>query len=138
MLFRSHHLPLSTHRPTPGRGRLLLAGDAQSLINPFTGEGIFYAVVSGSLAGAAAAAPGNGVARRYGDSLRRRLGRHLRHSRMAARLTGSARVVDATMRQSVNAGFDGAILRIARTWKYRPAMKDGVPVRYVKILALVP
>jgi menaquinone-9 beta-reductase len=95
---RAHHLPLSTHRPTTGRGRLLLAGDAQSLINPFTGEGIFYAVVSGSLAGAAAAAPGSGVARRYGASLRHRLGRHLRHSRMAARLTGSARVVDATMR----------------------------------------
>ncbi|MEP7307046.1 MAG: TonB family protein [Acidobacteriota bacterium] len=50
--------------------------------------------------------------------------------------TGS--VVDATIRQSVNIGFDGAILRAARRWKYRPAMKDGVPVRYVKILALVP
>jgi TonB family protein len=50
--------------------------------------------------------------------------------------TGS--VVDATIRQSVNIGFDGAILRAARRWKYRPAMKDGVPVRYVKILALIP
>ena len=33
---------------------MLLAGDAQSLINPLTGEGIFYAVLSGGLAGAAA------------------------------------------------------------------------------------
>ncbi len=32
---------------------MLLAGDALSLINPFTGEGIFYAVLSGALAGAA-------------------------------------------------------------------------------------
>jgi len=47
-------------------------------------------------------------------------------------------VVDATIRQSVNIGFDGAILRAARRWKYRAAMKDGVAVRYVKILALVP
>ena len=47
-------------------------------------------------------------------------------------------VVDATMRQSVNAAFDGVFLRAARRWKYRPAMKSGVPVRYVKILALVP
>ena len=31
---------------------MLLAGDALSLINPFTGEGIFYAVLSGALAGA--------------------------------------------------------------------------------------
>jgi len=95
---RAHHLPLSTHRPIPGRGRLLLAGDAYSLINPFTGEGIFYAVLSGALAGAAAARAGIGVARDYADSLRRRLGRHLKHSRMASRLTRSARVVDATIR----------------------------------------
>jgi len=47
-------------------------------------------------------------------------------------------VEDATIRQSVNIGFDGAILRAARRWKYRAAMKDGVAVRYVKILALVP
>ncbi len=50
--------------------------------------------------------------------------------------TGS--VVDATIRRSVNVGFDNAILRSARRWKYRPAMKNGVPVRYVKTLALVP
>jgi menaquinone-9 beta-reductase len=111
---RAHHLPLSTHRPIPGRGRLLLAGDAYSLINPFTGEGIFYAVLSGSLAGAAAAgrAPAGGqdgggtagggggdqAARRYGETLRRRLGQHLRHSKLAARLTSRARVVDATIK----------------------------------------
>ncbi len=52
---RAHHLPLSTSRPPHGAGRVLLVGDAQSLINPFTGEGIFYAVLSGSLAGHAAA-----------------------------------------------------------------------------------
>jgi hypothetical protein len=53
---RAHLLPLSTRRPPPGRGPVLLAGDALSLINPFTGEGIFYAVRSGASAGAAAAA----------------------------------------------------------------------------------
>ncbi|HEY2674201.1 MAG TPA: geranylgeranyl reductase family protein [Rugosimonospora sp.] len=102
---RAHHLPLSTHRPIPGRDRLLLAGDAHSLINPFTGEGIFYAVVSGSLAGDAAArsaligtAAAPPAARVYADALRRRLGRHLRHSRAVAHLTSSARVVDATIR----------------------------------------
>jgi geranylgeranyl reductase family protein len=97
---RAHHLPLSTHRPTAGRGRLLLAGDAHSLINPFTGEGIFYAVVSGSLAGTVAARPGRAAGQRYGEALRRRLGRHLRHSKAAARLTSRARVVDAAMRAS--------------------------------------
>jgi len=71
---RGHHLPLSTHRPAPARGRVLLAGDALSLINPFTGEGIFYAVLSGALAGAAAArraGPGRGALTRA--ALKRRL-----------------------------------------------------------------
>ncbi|MFC7527920.1 geranylgeranyl reductase family protein [Actinoplanes sp. GCM10030250] len=94
---RGHHLPLSTHRPVPGRGRLLLAGDALSLINPCTGEGIFYAVLSGSLAGAAAARGPHDVARRYRDALHRRLGRHLRHSAAAARLTTWPRVADAAV-----------------------------------------
>lgn len=94
---RAHHLPLSTRRPPAGRGRMVLAGDALSLINPFTGEGIFYAVLSGALAGEAAAG-GEGVAGRYTAALRRRLGRHFRHSRAAAWLGGRQRMVDAAVR----------------------------------------
>ena len=52
---RAHRLPLSSGRPPIPAGPVVLAGDAQSMINPFTGEGIFYAVVSGALAGRAAA-----------------------------------------------------------------------------------
>ncbi|MFI7435668.1 geranylgeranyl reductase family protein [Micromonospora haikouensis] len=95
---RAHHLPLSTHRPPPGRGRLLLAGDALSLINPFTGEGIFYALLSGALAGAAAAGDPAHAARGYTAALRRRLGVHLRHSSAAAWLARRRRVVDAAVR----------------------------------------
>ncbi len=94
---RGHHLPLSTWRPHPGRGRLLLAGDALSLINPCTGEGIFYAVLSGSLAGAAAR-HGARAGEAYAAALRRRLGRHLRHSRVASTLARQRRIVDATVR----------------------------------------
>ncbi|HEY0002779.1 MAG TPA: FAD-dependent monooxygenase, partial [Actinoplanes sp.] len=83
----SRALPRAAHtiprRPAPVRGRLLLAGDALSLTNPFTGEGIFYAVLSGSLAGAAAAAGPGRVADRYRSALRHRLGRHFRHSGVA-------------------------------------------------------
>ena len=50
----------------------------------------------------------------------------------------TGRVVDATIRQSLNASFDTLIVRTARNWRYRPAMKDGVPVRYLKTLVLVP
>nr|WP_091604460.1 geranylgeranyl reductase family protein [Micromonospora mirobrigensis] len=94
---RAHHLPLSTHRPAPGRGRLLLAGDALSLINPFTGEGIFYALLSGALAGAAAAGSPDRAAERYAATLSRRLGRHLRHSSTAAWLARHRAVVDAAV-----------------------------------------
>ena len=101
---RGHHLPLSTRRPAPVNGRVLLAGDALSLINPFTGEGIFYAVLSGALAGAAAAAdPAS-----YRRALGRRLGRHLRHSKLVALLSREPRVVDAAVRA---ADRDGAVFR---------------------------
>ena len=50
----------------------------------------------------------------------------------------TGRVVDATIRQSLNSSFDLLIVRSARNWKYRPAMKDGIPVRYRKTLLLVP
>lgn len=90
----SHKLPLSTRRPAQPRGRVLLAGDAMSLINPMTGEGIFYALLSGRLAGAAAVSaqdPG----RAYAGELRRELGRHLRHTSALARLTRRPSVIDA-------------------------------------------
>jgi geranylgeranyl reductase family protein len=105
---RAHHLPLSTRRPPPAAGRVLLAGDALSLINPFTGEGIFYAVLSGALAGAAAAAGPERVAERYAGALRARLGRHLRHSGIVAMLSRRPAVVDAAVRaaRSDQAVFD--------------------------------
>ena len=83
---RAHRLPLSPGRPAVRSGRVLLAGDAQSLINPLTGEGIFYAVRSGGLAGAAAR-HGAGAGDAYRRSLRAQLGRHLRHSSVLARLS---------------------------------------------------
>ncbi|MEU7823371.1 geranylgeranyl reductase family protein [Catellatospora sp. NPDC049133] len=109
---RAHHLPLSTWRPPSGHGRLLLAGDALSLINPFTGEGIFYAVLSGALAGQAAVSPGGTSAgRAYTVSLRRRLARHLRHTSLVARLTARPWVVDAGMRAAARDQrvFDGFV-----------------------------
>ena len=50
----------------------------------------------------------------------------------------TGRVVDARIRQSLNASFDPLVLRSARDWKYRPAVKDGVPVRFLKTILLVP
>ncbi|MFC4061304.1 geranylgeranyl reductase family protein [Planomonospora corallina] len=88
---RAHLLPLSCGRPVPGAGRVLLAGDAASLINPLTGEGIYYALLSGRLAAEAAlAAPGDPLPA-YRRALRGALGRHLRTTdalALAARFPG--------------------------------------------------
>jgi flavin-dependent dehydrogenase len=91
---RAHRLPLSTGRPRQPDGRVLLAGDAASLINPLTGEGIFYAVLSGALAGAASVGSGDpgGAYRRALDV---RLARHLRHSATASWASRWPRLMDA-------------------------------------------
>ena len=94
---KAHRLPLSTGRPRQPDGRVLLAGDAASLINPLTGEGIFYAVLSGALAGVAAVGGGNAGAA-YRRALNARLGRHLRHSSTASRLSRWPSLMDAVFR----------------------------------------
>ena len=92
---RVHHLPLTLRRPAPAQGRVLLAGDAASLINPLTGEGIFYALLSGRLAGLAATAAD--PARRYRALLRRALGAHLRSTTLAGRLTHASPRLASTL-----------------------------------------
>lgn len=74
-----HLLPLSTHRPRPAIGRVLLVGDAASLVNPLSGEGIFCALASGALAGSAAVAANSGDT--YSRALRKRFGRQHRQLR---------------------------------------------------------
>lgn len=93
---RAHHLPMSTWRPKQPDGRVLLVGDAASLINPLTGEGIFYALLSGALAGEAAFAPGDSGAV-YRAALRRELGRHLRQTSVLARLVRHRPIMDAAL-----------------------------------------
>lgn len=92
---RAHHLPMSTWRPRQPDGRALLVGDAASLINPLTGEGIFYAILSGSLAGEAAFAAEPGAA--YRSALDRELGRHLRQTSVLAKLVKHRPLMDAAM-----------------------------------------
>jgi geranylgeranyl reductase family protein len=94
---RAHRLPLSTGRSRQPDGRVLVAGDAASLINPLTGEGIFYAVLSGALAGTAAA-HGAEAGTAYRRALHRRLGAHLRNSSAASWLSRWPAVMDAAFR----------------------------------------
>ncbi|MDQ3734192.1 MAG: FAD-dependent monooxygenase [Actinomycetota bacterium] len=95
--WRAHLLPLSTGRRRQPDGRTLFAGDAMNLINPVTGEGIFYAVASGVLAGRAALGPGD-PGSTYRSLMRRTLGVHLRHTDAAALLARSPSIVAAAVR----------------------------------------
>ncbi|HEX4976532.1 MAG TPA: geranylgeranyl reductase family protein [Nocardioides sp.] len=103
--WKGHQLPLSDGRWRPGRGRVLLAGDAAGLVNPMTGEGIFYAVATGLAAGRAAAeaiiaGDPDSAGARYRRATRPLLDTHLRHIALAARLCRSGAVLDAGLRAS--------------------------------------
>jgi menaquinone-9 beta-reductase len=91
-----HGLPLSTARPALANGRVLLAGDAAALVNPLSGEGIATALLSGCLAGEAAV--GDEPAAAYRVAVSRRLSRHLRHVRLAARLYRSPQLLRSILR----------------------------------------
>ncbi len=101
--WRGHHLPLSSWRWDQPDGPVLLVGDAAGLVNPMTGEGIYYAVATGIAAGRTAAravALGRPEAAgaRHRHVVRTLLGSHLRHTWAASRLARSPRVVDAGIR----------------------------------------
>ena len=90
---RAALLPLSTWRPRQPGGRVVLAGDALSLVNPLTGEGIYYALASGRLAGEAAVLQPERAGQAARSALRRELGRHLRHTSALARLSWNPALV---------------------------------------------
>jgi TonB family protein len=43
-------------------------------------------------------------------------------------------VVGAVIRESVHPLYDNQLVRMARLWKYKPATRDGVPTKYVKMV----
>ena len=90
-----HLLPLATQRPRPAAGRVLLVGDAASLVNPLTGEGIYYALASGALAGAAALRPD--AARHYSQALGRRVARHHRHTAFLSHFIDNPKMMAAAV-----------------------------------------
>src|SRR5205823_8892105 len=83
-------IPVGGPLRRPGRGRVLVAGDAGGFVNAFTAEGIYYAMVSGDLAARAVIATRgvvsrDQVARRYRRACSDEIGRELRDSVLVQR-----------------------------------------------------
>ncbi len=99
--WRGHHLPLSGWRWDQPDGRVLLTGDAAGLINPMTGEGIYYAIATGIAAGQSAVRAlrdGSDPGALHRRAVRARLGRHLKHTWAASRLAEHPVIVDGGIR----------------------------------------
>jgi len=77
-------IPVGGPLRRPGKGRVLLAGDAGGFVNGFTAEGIYYAMVSGDLAARTiTSTPARArakLARRYQRAVQREIGAELRDS----------------------------------------------------------
>jgi flavin-dependent dehydrogenase len=101
--WRAHHLPLSSARWHQPDGRVLLAGDAASLVNPVTGEGIFYAVATGAVAGhVAVSGPPVEAGGRHRRAVRALLASHLRHTAAVSRLLAVPGIVPAGVRSAAS------------------------------------
>jgi menaquinone-9 beta-reductase len=99
--WRGHHLPLSGWRWHQPDGPFLLAGDAAGLINPMTGEGIYYAIATGIAAGRSAVRAlrgGGDPGALHRTAVRAQLGRHLKHTWVASRLAEHPVIVDGGIR----------------------------------------
>jgi geranylgeranyl reductase family protein len=98
-------LPMGMNRRPLAMPGLLLIGDAGGLVNPFTGEGIAYAIESGEIAAGlvhdALATGRPGLAHVYPIELKRRYGRYFTVGRAFARAIGNRHF----MRLSVYYGF---------------------------------
>ena len=77
-------IPVGGPLRRPGRGRVILAGDAGGFVNGFTAEGIYYAMVTGELAARSVAESARGavasLVRRYRRAIDYEIGAELRDS----------------------------------------------------------
>jgi flavin-dependent dehydrogenase len=103
--FKAYRLPLGGPLARTYADGILLAGDAAGFVNAYTGEGIYYAMVTGQLAGETAAhalSAGDVTAARlaaYQVAWQREIGEELADSvRIQRRLFANPRLVDRVVR----------------------------------------
>lgn len=85
-----HLIPQGGNRRRVALGRVLLAGDAAGFVDPFTGEGIYYALASGKIAGEMVDdVPAAIVARSYESRIEKEFGRDLGYALFFSRIMHS-------------------------------------------------
>ena len=114
--FKAYRLPLGGPLGRTYAERMLVCGDAGGFVNAYTGEGIYYAMVTGRHAGEVAAdvvASGDGSAARLADyeaRWRAEIGDELADSvRIQRRLFANPALADAIIRA---AAFDARLCRL--------------------------
>jgi hypothetical protein len=53
---------------------------------------------------------------------------------VAVLIDPTGKVVSARVTESIFPSYDKQLIRAAMSWTYRPALKDGVPTRYMKVI----
>jgi TonB family protein len=48
----------------------------------------------------------------------------------------TGRVLSAVLPQSIHPQYDGNLLSAARGWRFKPAMRNGLPVPYLKVIEI--
>jgi len=132
-------LPVAGPLRQPGRGRVLLAGDAGGFVNGVTAEGIYYAMVSGELAARALIGSGAGpaLAGLYARLADREIGSELRDSVLIRRYLFAdrrriARLVTAARRR---AAATRLILEFAKGRYQYPELRRRLLARFPGLAA---
>ncbi len=128
--YKAFPIPVSGPLPQTYTDRVLLAGDAGGFVNAFTAEGIFYAMVSGSLAADTALKSirsqqyGKRQLAAYEHAWQREIGGDLRHSvEIQHRLFNGSGRMDSLVR---NAKRDPELLRLIIGYSMGAARYDDL------------
>ncbi len=68
---KGFHVPAGAYRTKPGKGNIIVCGDAAGLVEPITGEGIAFAMQSGKFAAESVLETANGKGDLYNNYLRK-------------------------------------------------------------------
>jgi geranylgeranyl reductase family protein len=134
--FTPYLIPVGGPLPTTALPRVLFAGDAGGFVNGVTAEGIYYAMVSGTLAGDAIAtahrAGHTDASARYEESWRREVGAELGDAVALQRLlfAGRQQVTDLIRHASNTSPITAAILQYFRGELSYRALRRRIVLRH--------